>query len=132
MEKYKASLYCKWCKKEIEGKGWSDGPARYCNHRCFAAKSFWGFILVSLFMVPFTILIIIYPDLLIRMLINASADPIAAVAESPVLMLLIGGFLVAMILATIGFSYSAYVGFIERRKMKKQDELEQPHTQYFD
>ena len=131
MEKYNP-LFCKWCKKEIEGKGWSDGPARYCNHRCFSAKSFWGFVACSLFLVPFTILIIVYPDLLIRMLINPSADPIAAVAGSPVLMLIIVGFLVAVTLTTIGFAYSAYVGWIERRSAKSEDDQQYSHTQYFD
>lgn len=132
MEKYKASLYCKWCKKEIEGKGWTDGPARYCDHRCFSAQTFWVFVACSLFLVPLTILIIIYPDLLVRMLFTSSSDPMAAVAESPVLMLMTVGIFVAVILTTIGISYSAYVGFMERRTARSEDDQQYSHTQYFD
>lgn len=125
-------LFCKWCKKEIEGKGWSDGPNRYCDHRCFSAQTFWVYVVISLFIVPFTILMLVYPNLLIYVLFRTTDDPFAIATEPILAMLYVAGFLVAMILATIGFSYSAYVGFIERRNMKKQDELEQPHTQYFD
>lgn len=43
---------CKWCGKEIEGKGWKDGPNTYCNFQCFSAKTWWQMLGLALFMTP--------------------------------------------------------------------------------
>lgn len=43
---------CKWCEKEIEGKGWKDGPNIYCNFRCFSAKNCWPMLGIALFLTP--------------------------------------------------------------------------------
>jgi hypothetical protein len=48
---------CKWCGKEIEGKGWKDGPNIYCNFQCFSANSCWHMLGIALFMTPIVVAI---------------------------------------------------------------------------
>ena len=126
----KIALFCNWCKKPIEGKGWADGSDRYCNHRCWSAKLMPVFIACSFFLIPFAALIFLNPTLLVIMFFHGVNDPISLIGESLFAFLLVAGFIVAVFLTTVGMVYSSYVGFRERRIANHR--APDSHTMYYD
>jgi hypothetical protein len=102
---------CKWCGKEIEGKGWKDGPNIYCDFECFSAKNCWLILGLIIFFTPL-ILLLATPDMQDWILDRWSGlGPFLSLLAYYI-------FLTFSFLMLLSFYYSMYMGWRVRNQEK--------------